>query len=161
MTVDTKKVKNRRVLKWTTLEEVVADARQLAVKEREGKLVVLGNWTLGQAFGHLAQWITYSYEGVPFSPPWFIRVVAKLFKKHFLYGNMPVGVRFPKVAGGTYGVEVLSTQEGLARLVAAAERLKSNVPQKPNSTFGVLTHEEWKALHVTHSRLHLSFFDVK
>lgn len=161
MTVDTKQVKNRRVLKWTTLDEVVADARHLAEMERAGRVVRLGNWTLGQAFGHLAQWITYSYEEFPFAPPWYIAIVAKLFKKVFLYGNMPVGVRFPKVEGGTYGIEVLSTEEGLAKLVAAAERLKSTVPVKPNPTFGVLTHEEWKALHVTHSRLHLSFFDIR
>lgn len=161
MPVDTRKVKNRRVVKWTTLDEVLADARQLAAKEREGKLVVLGNWTLGQALGHLAQWIAYSYDGVPFSPPWFIRIVAKLFKNQFLYGNMPTGVRFPKVAGGTYGVEVLSTEEGLARFVAAAERLKSTMPEKPHTTFGSLTHQEWMAMHVTHARLHLSFFDFK
>jgi len=159
--VDSRKVKNRRVVKLSTLDEVLADARQLAVKEREGKLVVLGNWTLGQSLGHLAQWITYSFEGVAFSPSWFIRMVARLFKKQFLNGSLPAGVRLPKVEGGTFGVEVLSTEEGQSRLVAAVERLKSTVPDKPNVVFGILTHQEWMALQVNHARLHLSFFDFK
>ena len=30
----------------------------------------------------------------------------------------------------------------------------------PNPVFGVMTHEQWQALHVNHARLHLSFMLV-
>lgn len=69
-----------------------------------------------------------------------------------------MGVRIPGVEGGTHGIQPYSTAEGLARLETAAGRLERECPTRPNPVFGVMTHEEWMALHVNHARLHFGFF---
>lgn len=157
--VDTSKVLDRRTLAFTKLDEVLADAEQLAEAERAGTLRCSGNWTVGQTFGHLATWIDFAYDGYPkqVNPPWFIRMIIRLRRNSFLVGPMPVGVRIPRVPGGTMGTEVLPREVGLSRLRAALARLKAAPPEKPNPLFGPLSHADWIALNLRHAELHLSF----
>jgi hypothetical protein len=159
MAVDTKSVKNRRDMSHLrTLDDVVADARKIAAAQEQGTLQALGNWTPGQCFNHLATWMQFAYGGNPSAPPnWFIRTLVRMMKKKFIHGSLPAGFSIPNVPGGTHGIEVLPTQEALAKLEAAVARLKREVPTMPNPVFGILTHDEWQALHVNHARLHLSF----
>lgn len=160
--VNTKAVRNRRdVSHLKTLSDVVSDAQRLARAEQELRLRALGNWSLGQACNHLAVWIEFAYDGVPPpAPPFILKLIGKLLKGMFIRGNMPAGVRMGGVEGGTHGCEPTVTDKGLARLIAAAERLQREVPTLPNPVFGTLTHEEWIALHVNHAKLHLSFFAI-
>lgn len=57
--VDTKKVAGRRMLRFESLDQVIADVDRLVEAERAGRLTRLGNWTLGQTLGHLAAWAEY------------------------------------------------------------------------------------------------------
>jgi hypothetical protein len=50
MNVATKTVTDRRKLRFETLDDLLADARQVAT----GEVTMLGNWTLAQILGHLA-----------------------------------------------------------------------------------------------------------
>jgi hypothetical protein len=50
MPVNTAKVDGRRKLDYASLEEVLADADRLS----SGPVKVLGNWSAGQIFKHLA-----------------------------------------------------------------------------------------------------------
>jgi hypothetical protein len=54
--VDTAKVANRRSLRFESIDHVLAEVDRLAESRRAGRLKRLGNWTLGQALGHLATW---------------------------------------------------------------------------------------------------------
>ena len=155
--IDTRKVAQRRALHFETLDGVLADAAALATAEQRNSLRQLGNWTLGQICNHLAAWVHYGFEGAPFTPPWFIRLVARPMKRRFLEKGLPAGARIPKVPGGTHGIDLVSTQEGIARLTKAFDRLKAGPPAIPNSVFGPLTSEEWTMLHLRHAELHLSF----
>ena len=137
---------------------MLADVEALAAAERAGTLRRLGNWTLGQALGHLATWVTFAYDGTPLKPPWFVRLPSRLFRDRFLSKGLSPGVRIPRVEGGTLGTEPLSLDEGLSRYRAILERLRREAPTKPNTTFGPLTHEQWVALQLRHAELHLSFF---
>ena len=111
--VDTKRATGRRVLRFETLDAVLADAEALAAAQRAGRMRSAGNWALGQVFGHLAAWVGYAYDGLPVEPPRIVRWLMRPMKKRFLYRAMPAGVKIPSAAGGTFGTDVLSTDEGL------------------------------------------------
>lgn len=149
-----------RSLKFNSLDEAVAEAERLAQAEREGRLQRTGNWTLGQALGHLAYWMNLPYDGYPpelSKPPAVLKFIARAFKKRLLSGKLPRGARIPKAPGGTYGIDVLPTDEGLQRFRKAVARLKAAAPTIPNPVFGALSHEEWKQLHTGHAALHLGY----
>ena len=157
--INTGKVKDRRPLRFSALDEMLADVERIAAAERAGKLRRTGNWTAGQTFGHLATWINFAYDGYPpdMKPPWFIKVILKFQKNKFVRGPMPSGVKIPGVEGGTKGTEPIGLDEGLTRLRSAINRLSAAAPTHPNPIFGPMSHDEWKGMHMRHGELHLSF----
>ena len=161
--IDTRRVTDRRSLRFESLEEAVRDAEALAAAEGRGALRATGNWRLGQAIGHLAFWARLPFDGYPGipQPPWLLRRLAPLFKSRFLNKGLPAGTRFPRVADGTFGVAQLPTVEALDQLRAAFGRLAKESPSGPNPVLGPLTHEEWIKLNVRHAELHLSFFHAE
>ena len=158
--VNTKTVKDRRKLRFDNFDEAIRDAEQLAAAEQAGTLRSTGNWTLGQAIGHVAFWANGPYDGYPDMPrpPWLLRVVLPLFKNSFLNKGLPAGAEIRGVPNGTFGVEPMPTDEALARLRPAFERLANEAPTKSNPIFGSMTHEEYIKLNLRHAELHFSFF---
>jgi len=156
--VDTAKRADRRTLRFESIDQALAEADRLSEAERASRLVALGNWTLGQALGHLAVWAEYSYTGAPARPPLPIRLLLRLQKKKFLSSPMKAGIRIPRVEGGTFGIAPMALDEGLQRCRRAFERLKTDVPSAPNVIFGMMTHQEWIAINLRHAELHLGFF---
>ncbi|MGE0480190.1 MAG: DUF1569 domain-containing protein [Phycisphaerae bacterium] len=147
----------RRPLRLDTLDDLLAEIDRIVVADRAGTLRTCGNWTPGQAFGHLATWINYAYEGFPIRVPWFIRILIRRKLKSYLRDGMPTGVRLPNVAAGTYGVDVLPIDEGADRLRAAVRRLQNGEPSRHDSpAFGPLSLEDRIALNLRHAELHLS-----
>jgi hypothetical protein len=155
--VETGKVAGRRILRFESIDQVMADVERLAEAERAGRLRHLGNWTLGQTLGHLAVWAEYSYTGTPMKVPFFIKWILRSRKQKFLCEPMRAGVRIPGVKGGTLATEPTSLEEGLGRMRRVMERLKAEAPTEPHAVFGPLSHDEWKALHLRHAELHLGF----
>jgi hypothetical protein len=156
--VDTRKVADRRVLRFETLDQVRAEVDRLVEAERAGRLRHLGNWTLGQALGHLAAWAEYAYTGAPLKVPFFIRWILRLRKQSFLHGPMRAGVRIPGVQGGTLATDPLPVDEARDRYRRALGRLEAEPPTAPNPAFGLLSQEEQIALTLRHADLHLGFF---
>lgn len=155
--IDTR-IAERRALHFETIDDVLADVDRIVAAERAGTLRRTGNWTTGQTFGHLAAWINYAYEGYPMRVPWFIRWIIRRRLKAMLQAGMDAGLRIPNTEAGTYGVDVLSTDEGANRLRTALERLKRGEPAKFDSpAFGPATLEERVRLNLRHAELHLSF----
>jgi hypothetical protein len=157
-TIDTGNVQGRRDLHFISLDEMLTDAEGLAAAESGGKLRQVGNWSLGQACGHLATWTNFAYDGYPMKVPFFIKVMIRPMKNRFIKGPMPAGRSLPNVSGGTFGIESLPTATGLANLKAATARLKAAAPKDPNPIFGEMEHDEWIAMALRHAELHLSFF---
>ena len=155
--IDTSKVAARRILRFESLDQMIAEVDRLVAAERAGKLKRAGNWTLGQILGHIAVWAEFSYTDMPLNPPFFVRWILRWQKGKYLYGPMPAGVRIPRVNGGTLGTDPMTLEEGLDRLQRVIARLRVEPPTAPSKVFGMLTHEESIALNLRHAELHLGF----
>ncbi len=158
--VNTKK-SNRRPLRLATINDLFAEVDRLAAAERGGQLRATGNWSLGQALGHIAGWASTPYDGYPPNMPKPPRLIAFLFKAlkgRFLKKGFPAGVRMKGVEAGSLFTEPLATDEGLARLRRAFERIRTTNPIHPNAVFGNLSREEIEQLNLRHAELHLGFF---
>ena len=149
----------RRKLRFNSVDDAIGEAERLVAAERAGQLQCVGNWKLGQALGHLATWANFALDGYPpeLHPPLPVRLIARLMKNSVLNKGMMPGMRIGRLPGGTVGLDPMEPEEGLRRLRAALERLRTTPPTIPNPAFGPLTHEQWIALNLRHAELHLSF----
>ena len=88
MPVNTARVEGRRKLDYKSLTELLADADRLG----SGPVKALGNWSAGQIFRHLAVSYNSSIDGFTMTFPWYMRLMAKIFKNKLLAGPMPAGI---------------------------------------------------------------------
>lgn len=153
MQVDTAKVEGRRTLDYRSYDELLADADKLS----HGNVKAIGNWSAGQVFQHLATAYNGSIDGLPAPFPWYMRFMARLFKKKILAGSMPPGLKVPSELAKVVMPEPTATEEGLANLHAAVERLQREPHRANNPIFGKLSREEWDRVHLIHANLHMSF----
>lgn len=75
MSVDTKHAAGRRELHYGSLDELLADAEQIAA----GPYKTIGNWTYGQILTHLTEAMESTLDGFSFRAPLPMRVVVRLF----------------------------------------------------------------------------------
>ncbi|MBX3394373.1 MAG: DUF1569 domain-containing protein [Phycisphaerae bacterium] len=158
--VRTRRVKDRRRLRFETVDDCIAEIDRIVVADSRGTLRKLGNWSPGQAFGHLASWIEYGWTGYPpmRKPPIVVRWLVPIVARRFARRGLPVGVHIPGVKGGTYGMEELETSVGAERLKMALVRLKAGEEARYQSVvIGPLTMDERIQLNLRHAELHLSF----
>ncbi len=158
LSIDTNLVPNRRELHFHSIDEALDEAYRLAIADKQGRLLSLGNWTLGQALSHIAAWIEFGYTGFPITAPFIVRLIVWLQKRRILYRAMPAGIRIPGIPQGTLATDPMTLEEGMARYHTAFERLKAEPQLFPSPVLGTLTHEESIALNLRHAELHLSFF---
>lgn len=147
----------RRKLRFESVDAALAEAEGLVAAERAGTLDRLGNWSLGQALGHLATWANFAFDGYPSAvrAPWPVRLILRLMRGRILNDGMMSGVKIRGIPEGTLGLDPMDADEGLRRLRAAMERLRSTAPTLDNPAFGRLTHEQWIQLNLRHAELHL------
>jgi hypothetical protein len=157
MPVETTKVEGRRKLDYQSLDEVLADAERLSA----GPLKTLGNWSAGQIFRHLATAYNGSIDGIKMKLPWYLLVMARIFKRKLLRGPMPPGFKLPAESAEQLEPKPTSTEEGLAELRAAVERLKRESQRANHPAFGKFSKEEWNQIHLHHANLHMSFIVPK
>jgi hypothetical protein len=143
-----------RSLRFSTLRGALDEAKRCAAAAREGRLSSCGTWSPGTLFGHLAFWINAGFDGYPLKIGFFMRIAGRLMKRGML-SKSSRGVRIPGAPQGTFGVEELSVDVGLAQFERAVLRLEAQAPSSPNPLLGSLTHEEWLALHTRHAEGHL------
>jgi hypothetical protein len=153
MTVDTAKVQGRRKLDYRSFEELLADVDRLG----SGPVKVLGNWSPGQIFRHLATVYNGSIDGFAMTFPWYLRLMSKPIKKMLLSGSMPPGFRLKPAAAAILVPPDTETEEGLAELRAAVARLEREPRRARHPMFGDIAREEWDRLHLKHASLHMSF----
>lgn len=147
----------RRTLRFESPSEVLAEVARIASAERAGTLRRTGNWTAGQAIGHLAAWINFSFDGYPVTAPPDLAEKARARKPTALSEGLRVGVHIPGVKGGTAGIDPLELDDAVARYQKAFARLLAGTPKFPHPFFGPMTNEEWLMLHLRHAELHLGF----
>ncbi|HEV8604086.1 MAG TPA: DUF1569 domain-containing protein [Tepidisphaeraceae bacterium] len=152
------KAAERRILHFGSIDDCLDEANRLAASHRRGVCQQLGNWTLGQVFGHLATWAEFAYSPCPIKAPWIVRFVMGFQRKKFIYGPMKPGIRIPRVDAGTLGTGPMEMEEGLVRFRAAFERLKRQTPTHPSPVFGLMSKVEAQEMNLRHAELHLGFF---
>jgi len=153
MAVKTAKVDGRRKLAFGSFEEMLADADRLGA----GPVKELGNWSAGQVFRHLALAYNGSIDGFAMTFPWYLRLMAKVFRKKLLSMPMPAGFKLPAEGTKALVPEATSTEEGLADLHAAVARLQREPHRAKHPMFGELSKDKWDKIHLTHASLHMSF----
>jgi hypothetical protein len=153
MPVNTARVVGRRKVNYASYDGLLADADRLSA----GPIKTLGNWTAGQIFRHVATVMNRSIDGFPFAFPWYMRMVARPFKKRLLAGAMPAGFKLSPEGSQVLLPPPTPIDEGLADLHAAVARLQREPNRAKNPMFGQLSKEEWDTLHLRHASLHMSF----
>ena len=150
-----------RKLRFNSIADVNRELDQIAELDEAGRLRTSGNWTAGQIMAHLAAWIEYGYQGYPIkSPPWFIRWFLRLRLPKMLESGMPRGVKIPGVPGGTSGADDMPTDQGIARLKQAFQRLDAGEQASHDSpAFGQMSHADRIRLNLRHAELHLGFLN--
>jgi hypothetical protein len=153
MAVNTKKVTGRRSPRYETLDDLLADAERLAGTQ----VAMLGNWSLGQVFRHLAIAVNGSIDGFSFRLSFPEILFVRLFmKKRLLTRDIPPGLGRSRKWDSVKPDET-SVEEGLAALQAAVVRFKTETKRSPHPALGKLNSEEWHQFHLRHAELHLSF----
>ncbi len=157
--IDTRRVTQRRPLRFESIDDLLADIDGIVQAEREGRLRLVGNWTAGQIMAHLAAWIEYGYEGYPIGPPpFFVRWILRWQLQKYLRDGMPRGVRIPRVEKGTFGMDDLPTEVAAEKLKNALFRLQAHEPARFESpAFGPMSHADRVRLNLRHAELHLGF----
>lgn len=152
MPINTAKIAGRRQLQFTSLDDILADIDRL----NQGKVRTLGNWTPGQNLKHLATVMNGSLDGIDVQASFFMRFIARMFKKRMLKMKMPAGFQLPKSAHVLIPADT-TWEDGVHGVQAAIARLKAEPQRHAHPVLGNLTREQWDQLHCRHCELHLSF----
>jgi hypothetical protein len=153
MSVDTRTVAGRRELRFTSFDDMIADAENLVSSPQTR---TLGNWPLAQLLTHLALGINVSIDGIAAKAPWYTRLMGVFIKGRILKKGMPPGFKLPRdVEAGMF--PAASPQEALESLRRAVARTQAEEMSARHPVFGKLTHEEWTQLHLGHAAMHLGF----
>ena len=154
MSVDTKTVEGRRELRFNSFDDLRIAVDQLAA----GNVKMLGNWSLAQVFKHLAASLNATIDGSSIKASFFLRLMAPLMKKKFIYRGIPAGFKIPKEAQAQFlPSNAVETADALDQLQAAIERVQSADTIAPHPLFGNLSKEELEQFQLRHAELHLSF----
>ncbi len=151
--INTAKVRGRRKLQFAAFDELRADLDRLS----SGPVKVLGNWSPGQIFRHLALAYNGSIDGFTMTFPLHLRLIGRVFRRKLLTMQMPAGFKLPPTGAAMLEPPSTATDEGAAQLRAAIERLQREPKRAKHPMFGELTRDEWDRVHLTHASLHLSF----
>ena len=148
--INTKQVAGRRSVRYTSLDDVVKEARQFANSDvRE-----LGNWSQGQIYEHLARSLNGSIDGIElfFSAPvrW---IMSLLMKKKFLEREIPAG--FASIE--EFVPAATTPAEGIASLEKAVARQAAEPHRVIHPGLGNIGREGWAKFHLRHAELHMSF----
>jgi hypothetical protein len=150
MTVDTKKVKDRRTVHYESFDDLLADAERLAA----GDVHTLGNWSYGQILKHVAKSLDASIDGVGFMLPAPLRLVMKTFmKRRFLTKPLPTGFKTTK----SFLPDETSVDDGLAALRAAIARQSHETERALHPAFGRISSQDWDLFNLRHAEMHMSF----
>lgn len=151
--VDTKKVTGRRSVSYTSLDQLMSDAQELA----SGNHKTLGNWSYGQILDHLARGIRTAVDGGPLNFPAPIQFVLKLLMlKRMTTRPMAPGFKLPKKASSVLPDDV-TTEQGLANLRESVSSYQSADKLAKHGGFGTITREQWTEFNLRHAEMHMSF----
>ncbi|MEL6106439.1 MAG: DUF1569 domain-containing protein [Planctomycetota bacterium] len=153
MTVNTKQVIGRRVVRYDSYAVLLEDARALAVSTIETR----GNWSYGQILVHVALSLDSSIDGVGFVLPAPMRwTMTLLMKRKFLDKALPPGF---KTSEAYLPPSDSSVEHGLSLLQQAVDRQHQESHRASHPAFGRISEREWTDFNLRHAEMHMSFVE--
>lgn len=139
-------VTGKRVVRFETVEEMMADVRMLRKGHRR-----VGNWTLGQVAWHLNVAMGRSMMAGPHAAV----VVGTEVKERL--AKILAGEPLPQIEAPAAAVPPVDAgEEAVEEMLATAERLKGFAgPFAPHRLFGEIPAEDFLRLHLRHAAHHL------
>ena len=163
MSVDTKSVQGRRIVKFNCINCLKADLDRIQSAHDAGTLKTIGNWTAGQILQHDAKLITFAMDGFPSKAPWFVKLFFQLFVKRRALKDIPMdpGYTLPKQAAFMLPDDDVSFEQGMADMRAVVARIDAgDQMHKPSPIFGTITHPQWMGMMLRHTAIHHSFITI-
>ncbi len=153
--VDTGKVRGRRKVRYTSFQDVVADAHRLNSNSHRQ----LGNWSLPMILQHLANGINGSIEGGGFRVKWYYKLIGPIIIKRMLIkGPFPAGFRLPRSAAARLVAQPTVTfEDGMSEFEKSIGRLHRETNRGVHPVAGRLSIPEWDQFHLRHAEMHMSF----
>ncbi len=148
----------RRHLRFSTLQEAVADAKLLQANGYDR----IGNWSLGQNVEHLNKTLRMATVGEPFMVPAIIRPLLKLivFRKMKKGDMLKFRAKAPPAVQPAEDVDAkiaIAEFEALSTAVEAEDaELAATHP-----VFGTFSAQEWRIMQRWHASHHLGFLVPK
>lgn len=142
----------KRPLKYDRLDQMMEDVNALLASG----YVSNGNWTLGQACSHVADWMRFPMDGFP-TPPWPIRIIL-WGMKHTIASRVKRKILAEGFKGGMQTApetvpnpSEVTDRAGIDKLQGVVDQLAAHTGElHPSPLFGELDH----AMHVTVTLLH-------
>ncbi|WP_428387825.1 DUF1569 domain-containing protein [Mucisphaera sp.] len=147
--------------KFSGPADILEECERLAACEREGRLVMVGGWTLAQNINHLAQLMHRTVDG--FEPdlrvnPLLAWTMRTFMKKRLLTKLPPTGLKLSPAFQRVFIAEPsLETEAALDNMRKGVEKSKASNTRHPSPILGQLTIDEWNAFQSRHAEHHLSF----
>ncbi|MDA8746255.1 DUF1569 domain-containing protein [Rubripirellula amarantea] len=158
------KESQKRPLRFESLDDIIQEANQLL----HTGYVSRGNWTLGQACFHLAEWTRFPMDGFP-RPPFVLRLVFSAMKGLGIIKRMEATLLTEGFKAGTPTApqtvvpsNEMTDQAGVDQLTEVIHRMKHfDGPLQPSPLFGVMDREVWTKVTLLHAAHHLAFLEPK
>ncbi|MDG1873605.1 MAG: DUF1569 domain-containing protein [Mariniblastus sp.] len=153
----------KRKLKFSDYDEMMVEVQALA----ESGYVSNGNWNLGQASSHVADWMLFPLDGFPV-PPLPIRIMFWFMKKTVVPG-MKRKILAEGFKGGVMtapetvaGSDEYSDQQGQEKLRAAVDRVSSHTGSLyPSPLFGEMDMAMHHKVSLLHAEHHFGYLQPK
>ena len=145
----------RRELHFETLDDLVADARAVALHPHE----TTGNWNASQIVLHVTDLIGLANHGPDVRLPLPVRLLGKVLRLFGMHHRpMPSGVKAPSFLDADLEAHAqVPVEEAVATLEREVAEAHATPMSHPNPLFGPLTHAQWVTMHCRHAELHFSF----
>jgi hypothetical protein len=149
----------RRLVAYTSLDELAKDLEKIETSHKAGTLKKLGNHEPGPVCQHLALAMKGSFDGFPAIAPLWLRMIGKVFKKRILSRPFEPGFKLSASAEKMAWNDGTTFDDGIGGLRAQIVRAKAPgaAPSGAHPFFGPLTPPEWQVYYLRHAELHLSF----
>ena len=157
--VRTKRVKDRRSLRFGRMQDLLDDLERLGEAPR---IRTSGNWTPGQIVQHVTKLVDGSLDGFGFRAPLPLRLMGKALRSAALNRPLMAGIRLRGRMKQLEPDPSVTWEQAVADLRRQVERIEQGARMTRNSPFlGELVHEEWEQLHCRHAEMHFSFMHAE
>lgn len=149
----------KRNVQYANFDEMLVDVSSLA----NGGYIKNGNWSLGQACGHVAQWMQFPLDGFP-KPPFFMRAIFGVMQVTGMSKRMAAKIISEGFKGGmptapeTVPAENTADAEGVAELQKVVDQLNQHSGSlHPSPLFGEMDMAQHIKVSLLHAEHHFAY----